>query len=57
MNETPDKQPMPQIYINQDYPQAVQARRRILMPIFRRAKTLDQFKDNTHINMDKLIVL
>ena len=43
-------------FITQDFPVEIQRRRRLLLPILRAAKTNDDFKDNSYISSDKLVI-
>jgi len=44
------------VFLTQDYPTEVRARRRRLVPIFKRAKSLDEYKDVTYLYGNKLII-
>ena len=46
----------PNVFITQDYPPEIQVRRRRLIPIFKRAKKLDEYRDTTYIRHDKLVI-
>jgi len=46
----------PKVFITQDYPALIQARRRRLMPILKKAKSLDEFRDSSFIRDDKLVI-
>ena len=52
-----DARPIPpNVFITQDYPPEIQVRRRRLIPIFKRAKKLDEYRDTTYIRHDKLVI-
>ena len=44
------------VFLTQDYPEEIRARRRRLVPIFKVAKGLAEFRDNTYLHDDKLII-
>jgi ribA/ribD-fused uncharacterized protein len=44
------------VFLTQDYPTEVRARRRRLVPIFKKAKSLEEYKDVTYLHDDKLII-
>ena len=43
----------PRFFITQDYPQEIQTRRRILIPVLNKAKHLEEYRDNSFIGNDK----
>ena len=49
-------QNLSEVFITQDYPQEIQKRRRRLLPIFKRAKSMEEYKDTTYIRHDKLVI-
>jgi ribA/ribD-fused uncharacterized protein len=54
--DTPARKQGPSLFITQDYPQEIQNRRRILIPVLNKAKQLDEYRDNSFIRDDKLYI-
>ena len=44
------------VTIHDDYPPEIEERRRILKPIMKKALTMDTYKNNTYLNVDRLII-
>ena len=44
------------IYVREDFPPEIEDRRRVLRPIFKKAKSLNEFKGKCKLNVDKLVI-
>lgn len=44
------------VYVQEDYPPEIEERRRILRPIFKRAKSMPQYRGKCRLTVDKLVV-
>ena len=44
------------VFMTQDYPVEIQSRRRRLIPIFKKAKSMEDYRNDTYIHHDKLTI-
>lgn len=44
------------VFVKEDFPPEIEERRRVLRPIFNKAKNMDKYKGKCRLNIDKLII-